>query len=144
MPVLALNQPEHGENPPPGSAAFALTPDSEAAQAAQHRHRRTFAQRSNDPISDGLFDSPVIVAVTTVRMVEVPAHEIVRVPGVRHTLMAAICPMHVGPLMATADVIGSAFDAVRARGHTAPRRWITVFTVENRMKRSKEMVTCFI
>lgn len=34
--VLALNQPEHGENPPPGSAAFALTPDGEAAQAAQH------------------------------------------------------------------------------------------------------------
>ena len=36
VPVLALNQPEHGENPPPGSAAFALTPDAEAAQAAQH------------------------------------------------------------------------------------------------------------
>ncbi len=36
VPVLALNQPEHNENPPPGSAAFALTPDSEAAQAAQH------------------------------------------------------------------------------------------------------------
>jgi outer membrane PBP1 activator LpoA protein len=36
VPVLALNQPEHNENPPPGSAAFALTPDSEAAQVAQH------------------------------------------------------------------------------------------------------------
>ncbi len=36
VPVLALNQPEHGETPPPGSAAFGLTPDPEAAQAAEH------------------------------------------------------------------------------------------------------------
>ena len=36
VPLLALNQPEHGETPPPGSAAFGLTPDPEAAQAAEH------------------------------------------------------------------------------------------------------------
>ena len=35
-PVLALNLPEHGEPPPPGSAAFGLNPDTEGAQAAQH------------------------------------------------------------------------------------------------------------
>jgi outer membrane PBP1 activator LpoA protein len=35
-PVLALNLPEHGEAPPPGSAAFGLNPDTEGAQAAQH------------------------------------------------------------------------------------------------------------
>ena len=35
-PVLALNQPEHGEPAPAGSVAFALTPDAEAAQVAQH------------------------------------------------------------------------------------------------------------
>jgi outer membrane PBP1 activator LpoA protein len=34
-PVLALNQPENSQ-PPPGSAAFALNPDSEGAQVAQH------------------------------------------------------------------------------------------------------------
>jgi outer membrane PBP1 activator LpoA protein len=36
VPILTLNQPEHGEVPPPGSAAFGLTPDTEAAQAAEH------------------------------------------------------------------------------------------------------------
>jgi outer membrane PBP1 activator LpoA protein len=36
VPVLTLNQPEHGEVPPPGSAAFGLMPDTEAAQAAEH------------------------------------------------------------------------------------------------------------
>jgi len=36
VPVLTLNQPEHGEVPPPGSAAFGLSPDTEAAQAAEH------------------------------------------------------------------------------------------------------------
>ena len=40
VPVLALNQPDHGETPPPGSAAFALAPDSEAAQAAEHMLER--------------------------------------------------------------------------------------------------------
>jgi len=36
VPVLTLNQPEHGEVPPAGSAAFGLSPDTEAAQAAEH------------------------------------------------------------------------------------------------------------
>jgi len=36
VPVLALNQPEHGEPAPAGSAAFGLIPDTEAVQAAQH------------------------------------------------------------------------------------------------------------
>jgi len=40
VPVLALNQPEHGEAPPPGSAAFGLNPDTEAAQAAEHVRAR--------------------------------------------------------------------------------------------------------
>jgi outer membrane PBP1 activator LpoA protein len=40
VPVLALNQPEHGETPPPGSAAFGLAPDTEAAQAAEHMLER--------------------------------------------------------------------------------------------------------
>jgi hypothetical protein len=40
VPLLALNQPEHGETPPPGSAAFGLTPDPEAAQAAEHMIQR--------------------------------------------------------------------------------------------------------
>jgi outer membrane PBP1 activator LpoA protein len=40
VPVLALNQPERGETPPPGSAAFGLTPDVEAAQAAEHMRER--------------------------------------------------------------------------------------------------------
>ncbi len=40
VPVLALNQPEHGETPPPGSAAFGLAPDTEAAQAAEHMIER--------------------------------------------------------------------------------------------------------
>ena len=40
VPVLALNQPEHGETPPPGSAAFGLAPDAEAAQAAEHMLER--------------------------------------------------------------------------------------------------------
>ena len=40
VPVLALNQPEHGETPPSGSAAFGLSPDTEAAQAAEHMLER--------------------------------------------------------------------------------------------------------
>jgi uncharacterized protein len=40
VPILALNQPEHGETPPPGSAAFGLVPDTEAAQAAEHMLER--------------------------------------------------------------------------------------------------------
>jgi outer membrane PBP1 activator LpoA protein len=44
VPVLALNQPDHGEAPPSGSAAFGLAPDSEAAQAAEHMLERGFRQ----------------------------------------------------------------------------------------------------
>jgi hypothetical protein len=44
VPVLALNQAEHGEIPPPGSAAFGLTPDDEAAQAASHLLERGIRQ----------------------------------------------------------------------------------------------------
>jgi len=40
VPLLALNQPDHGEVPPPGSATFGLTPDSEGAQAAEHMLER--------------------------------------------------------------------------------------------------------
>ncbi|HET8941332.1 MAG TPA: penicillin-binding protein activator [Rudaea sp.] len=40
VPVLALNQPDNGQTPPPGSAAFALTPDAEAAQVAEHMLQR--------------------------------------------------------------------------------------------------------
>jgi uncharacterized protein len=40
VPVLTLNQPEHGEIPPQGSAAFGLTPDADAAQAAEHMLER--------------------------------------------------------------------------------------------------------
>ncbi len=40
VPVLTLNQPEHGEVPPPGSAAFGLSPDTDAAQAAEHMLER--------------------------------------------------------------------------------------------------------
>ncbi len=36
VPVLALNQPDGGQTPPPGSAAFGLSPDTEAAQAAEY------------------------------------------------------------------------------------------------------------
>lgn len=42
VPVLALNQPERGEIPPAGSAAFGLTPDAEAAQAAEHMVERGY------------------------------------------------------------------------------------------------------
>ena len=35
VPVLALNQPDGAQSPPPGSAAFGLNPDAEAAQAAE-------------------------------------------------------------------------------------------------------------
>jgi len=44
VPVLALNQPEHSEAPPPGSAAFGLNPDAEAAQAAEHVRTRSIAR----------------------------------------------------------------------------------------------------
>ena len=40
VPVLALNQAEHGEPAPSGSAAFGLAPDNEAAQAAEHMLER--------------------------------------------------------------------------------------------------------
>ncbi len=44
VPLLALNQPDNGEPPPPGSTAFALTPDAEAAQAAEHMRERGIDQ----------------------------------------------------------------------------------------------------
>ena len=40
VPVLALNQPEHGEAAPAGSAAFGLIPDAEGAQVAQRMIER--------------------------------------------------------------------------------------------------------
>jgi outer membrane PBP1 activator LpoA protein len=40
VPLLALNQPDRGEIPPPGSATFGLTPDSEGAQVAEHMLER--------------------------------------------------------------------------------------------------------
>lgn len=36
VPVLALNHPDTGEVPPPGSAEFGLLPDAEGAQVAEH------------------------------------------------------------------------------------------------------------
>lgn len=39
-PVLALNHPDSGETPPPGSAEFGLLPDAEAAQVAEHMIER--------------------------------------------------------------------------------------------------------
>ncbi len=36
VPVLALNHPDSGENPPSGSVEFGLLPDAEGAQAAEH------------------------------------------------------------------------------------------------------------
>jgi len=36
VPVLALNHPESGEAPPPGSAEFGLLPEAEGAQVAHH------------------------------------------------------------------------------------------------------------
>ena len=39
-PVLALNHPDTGEVPPPGSAEFGLLPDAEGAQVAEHMHER--------------------------------------------------------------------------------------------------------
>ena len=38
--VLALNHPDTGEVPPPGSAEFGLLPDSEGAQVAEHMRDR--------------------------------------------------------------------------------------------------------
>lgn len=38
--VLALNHPDTGEVPPPGSAEFGLLPDSEGAQVAEHMRER--------------------------------------------------------------------------------------------------------
>ena len=38
--VLALNHPDTGEVPPPGSAEFGLLPDTEGAQVAEHMHER--------------------------------------------------------------------------------------------------------
>jgi outer membrane PBP1 activator LpoA protein len=52
VPLLALNQPEHNEIPPPGSAAFGLSPDTEAAQAAQHMLERGFTHAAIITASD--------------------------------------------------------------------------------------------
>jgi outer membrane PBP1 activator LpoA protein len=38
--VLALNHPDTGEVPPPGSAEFGLLPDAEGAQVAEHMRQR--------------------------------------------------------------------------------------------------------
>jgi outer membrane PBP1 activator LpoA protein len=46
VPVLALNQPDHNEPAPAGSAAFGLSPDAEAAQVAQHMIDRGFTRAS--------------------------------------------------------------------------------------------------
>lgn len=43
-PVLALNHPDTGEVPPPGSAEFGLLPDAEGAQVAEHMHERGIAR----------------------------------------------------------------------------------------------------
>jgi len=64
----------------------------------------------------GGFHATVVVAVTSVWMMQVAAHEIVRVPGVRHTRMAACWAMDVSFLMAAARVIRRAVRSVRARG----------------------------
>lgn len=40
VPVLALNHPDTGEVPPPGSAEFGLLPDAEGAQVAEHMLER--------------------------------------------------------------------------------------------------------
>jgi len=42
--VLALNHPDTGEVPPPGSAEFGLLPDAEGAQVAQHMRERGIAR----------------------------------------------------------------------------------------------------
>ncbi len=43
-PVLALNHPDSGEVPPPGSAEFGLLPDAEGAQVAEHMRERGIAR----------------------------------------------------------------------------------------------------
>jgi uncharacterized protein len=43
-PVLALNHPDTGEVPPPGSAEFGLLPDAEGAQVAAHMRERGIAR----------------------------------------------------------------------------------------------------
>ncbi|WP_332025299.1 penicillin-binding protein activator [Rudaea sp.] len=52
VPVLALNQPEHGEAPPPGSAAYGLVPDTEAVQGANHMLERGITQAAIITASD--------------------------------------------------------------------------------------------
>ena len=52
VPVLALNQPEHGEVPPPGSVAFGLIPDTEGAQAAEHMIERGITRAAIIAASD--------------------------------------------------------------------------------------------
>jgi outer membrane PBP1 activator LpoA protein len=44
VPVLALNHPDTGEVPPPGSAEFGLLPDAEGAQVAEHMRERGIAR----------------------------------------------------------------------------------------------------
>jgi outer membrane PBP1 activator LpoA protein len=44
IPVLALNHPDTGEVPPPGSAEFGLLPDAEGAQVAERMRARGIAR----------------------------------------------------------------------------------------------------
>ncbi len=44
VPVLALNHPDTGEVPPPGSAEFGLLPDAEGAQVAERMLARGFTR----------------------------------------------------------------------------------------------------
>jgi hypothetical protein len=61
------------------------------------------------------FERTVIVAVAAVRVVQVSAHEIVRVPGVRHAFMTACRSMRVALLMTAAGMLGRALRPVDAR-----------------------------
>jgi hypothetical protein len=57
----------------------------------------------------------VVIAVPAVRMVEVPTHEVVHVPGVWHALVAALRAVHVRFLVAAAGMIGRTVRPVHAR-----------------------------
>jgi hypothetical protein len=58
----------------------------------------------------------VIIAMVAVHVVQVIAHEIVDVPGMRDAFMTACRTMHVSCVMPGAAVIGCALRSVRARG----------------------------
>ena len=44
VPVLALNHPDSGEVPPPGSIEFGLLPETEGTQVAEHMRERGFTR----------------------------------------------------------------------------------------------------